>query len=178
MHYVDYLGNVTRFAVELVNTGHADELTADSTEMLTQHGIVRPGREEIAPVVALIREALQQIVDEAQPGAVEAMLDQFPPEMRLSDHDGAGVPHIHFARDHSAPAQWIGRTVAATLAHLAAQDPGLTLGRCAAESCQRFFVDQSRNRTRRFCGNACASRTTVAAHRARVAGREAAAQSE
>ncbi|MFE2950292.1 CGNR zinc finger domain-containing protein [Embleya sp. NPDC059267] len=30
-------------------------------------------------------------------------------------------------------------------------------------------MDQSRNRTRRFCANACASRTTVAAHRARAA---------
>ncbi|WP_436850251.1 CGNR zinc finger domain-containing protein, partial [Streptomyces monashensis] len=27
--------------------------------------------------------------------------------------------------------------------------------------------DDSRNRTRRFCSNACASRTTVAAYRAR-----------
>ncbi|MEV0173240.1 CGNR zinc finger domain-containing protein [Streptomyces sp. NPDC050803] len=30
-------------------------------------------------------------------------------------------------------------------------------------------VGQSRNRTRRFCSNACASRTTVAAYRARAA---------
>lgn len=170
MQYVDYLGNVTRFAVELVNTGHADELTGDSAEMLTQHGIPRPGREEVAPLVALIREALQQLVDEARPTAVEELLERFPPQIRLSDHDGAGAPHIHFAPDHSAPTPWIGRTVAATLAHLATREPGLTLGRCAADGCPRFFVDQSRNRTRRFCGNTCASRTTVAAHRARLAG--------
>ncbi|MFI1380638.1 CGNR zinc finger domain-containing protein [Embleya sp. NPDC020886] len=30
-------------------------------------------------------------------------------------------------------------------------------------------MDRLRNRTRRFCANACASRTTVAAHRARAA---------
>ncbi len=171
MQYVDYLGNVTRFAVELVNTGHADELTADSAEMLSQHGIARPGREELAPLVGLIQEALQQLVDQAPPKAVERLLDLHPPQLRLSDHDGAGVPHIHFAPDNSPAAPWIGRTVAATLAHLATRDPGLTLGRCAADGCPRFFVDQSRNRTRRFCGNSCASRTTVAAYRARAAGR-------
>ncbi|WP_407647073.1 CGNR zinc finger domain-containing protein [Actinacidiphila soli] len=43
----------------------------------------------------------------------------------------------------------------------------MTIGRCWAAGCPRFSVDQSRNRSRRFCGNTCASRTTVAAHRAR-----------
>ncbi|WP_406158461.1 CGNR zinc finger domain-containing protein [Streptomyces canus] len=45
----------------------------------------------------------------------------------------------------------------------------MTLGRCAAAGCEDYFVDQSRNRTRRFCSHACASRTTVAAYRARAA---------
>lgn len=45
----------------------------------------------------------------------------------------------------------------------------MTLGRCAAAGCENYFVDQSRNRTRRFYSNACASRTTVAAYRARSA---------
>jgi predicted RNA-binding Zn ribbon-like protein len=165
--YVDYLGNVTRFAVELVNAGHADELSVDVQEMLTQHEVERPTANELKPLLALVREALQQIVDDAPPEAVGALLKRYPPDMHLSDHDGAGTPHIHFARNGLASPQWIGQTVAATLAHVATGDPGLTLGRCAAEGCPHFFVDQSRNRTRRFCGNACASRTTVAAYRAR-----------
>ncbi|WP_189106053.1 CGNR zinc finger domain-containing protein [Streptomyces camponoticapitis] len=40
------------------------------------------------------------------------------------------------------------------------------MGRCAAAGCGNHFADQSRDRTRRFCSNACASRTTVAAYRA------------
>ena len=48
-----------------------------------------------------------------------------------------------------------------------ASDPAATIGRCQARGCARLFVDQSRNRSRRFCGNTCASRTTVAAYRAR-----------
>ncbi len=167
MSYVDYLGNVTRFAVELANAGHADDLSAEAQEMLTQHEVERPTAVALKPLLKVVRDALQQIVDGAPPEAVSALLRRYPPDMHLSDHDGAGTAHLHFARTGLAPAQWIGQTVAAALAHVATGDPGLTLGRCAAEGCTNFFVDQSRNRTRRFCGNTCASRTTVAAYRSR-----------
>jgi predicted RNA-binding Zn ribbon-like protein len=164
---VDYLGNVTRFAVELVNGGGAEALSLDGRQMLDQHNVATPDAESLRPLLKLIREALQQISDGAPAEAVSTLLRRYPPEMHLSDHDGAGIPHIHFARDGLEPVRWIGQTVAATLAHVATGDPGLTLGRCAAEGCSNFFVDQSRNRTRRFCSNTCASRTTVAAYRAR-----------
>jgi predicted RNA-binding Zn ribbon-like protein len=166
--YVDYLGNVTRFAVELVNAGHADALSEAARSMLEEHEVSRPTAAELRPLLPLIREALQQIVDGAPAGAVSLLLRRYAPDLHLSDHDGAGVVHIHFARNGLAPRQWIGQSVAAVLAHVATGDPGLTLGRCAAQGCPNFFVDQSRNRTRRFCGNACASRTTVAAFRARA----------
>lgn len=168
MDYVDYVGNVTRFAVELVNAGHANELSVDAQEMLAQHGVRRPTPGDLKPLLAPMRDALQHIVDGTPRETVNSLLERYPPELRLSDHDGAGTPHIHFARNGLAPRRWIGQTVAAALAHVAAGDPGLTLGRCAAEGCPLFFVDQSRNRTRRFCGNTCASRTTVAAYRART----------
>ena len=41
------------------------------------------------------------------------------------------------------------------------------LGVCAAERCDRVYVDTSRNATRRFCSTACQSRTKAAAFRAR-----------
>ncbi len=166
MAYVDYLGNVTRFAVELANAGHADDLSEPNRAMLDDHGVVRPGADDLATLVPLIREALGQIVSGASFSAVSTLLERYRPQLYLSDHDG--VAHIHFAHDGIEPTRWIGQTVAAALAHVAAGDPAVTLGRCNAEDCVRFFVDQSRNRTRRFCGNTCASRTTVAAYRART----------
>ncbi|MEV3910829.1 CGNR zinc finger domain-containing protein [Streptomyces canus] len=33
----------------------------------------------------------------------------------------------------------------------------MALGRCATAGCENHFVDQSRNRTRRFCSHAWAS---------------------
>ena len=42
---------------------------------------------------------------------------------------------------------------------------------CAAEDCENVHVDLSKNRSRRFCGTACANRTNVAAYRMRHASR-------
>jgi hypothetical protein len=166
--YVDYIGNVTSFAVELVNTGNVEHVSPDARQMLTEHEVTLPTSEDLQPLLELVRQALGQIVDGGTPDAVNTLLELYPPDLHLSGHDGAGIAHIHFARNGLEPVQWIGQTVAATLAYVATRDPGLTVGRCAAQGCPHFFVDQSRNRTRRFCGNTCASRTTVAAYRART----------
>lgn len=166
MDYVDYLGNVTRFAVTLVNTGSL--AGGEAEEMLGEHEIGPIEPSDLAVLADEIRAALAEIVDRTGMAATVRLLAAYPPDMHLSNHDGAGAPHVHFARNGLSGRLWIGQTVAATLAHLVAGDPALTLGRCAA--CPNFFVDQSRNRTRRFCGNTCASRTTVAAYRARQRG--------
>jgi predicted RNA-binding Zn ribbon-like protein len=47
-------------------------------------------------------------------------------------------------------------------------------GGCAAEGCSKVFADTSRNAARRYCSSACANRSAVAAHRARVRARSAA----
>jgi predicted RNA-binding Zn ribbon-like protein len=41
------------------------------------------------------------------------------------------------------------------------------LGICSAPSCDRVFVDTSRNGTKRFCTTACQNRVKAAAFRAR-----------
>ena len=41
---------------------------------------------------------------------------------------------------------------------------------CEADGCSDVLVDLSKNRSRRYCGSACANRTNVAAFRARRAG--------
>ncbi len=38
---------------------------------------------------------------------------------------------------------------------------------CAAEGCDDVYVDISPNASRHYCSNTCASRSTVAAYRAR-----------
>jgi hypothetical protein len=169
VQYGDYIGNVTRLAVELANTGTLDlggELVAD---FFDQHEVTPPPDGAYGGLPHLVATALAQLVDGTAPDAVHRLLRDYPPEMHLSDHDGTGFWHIHFSRNGAPAERWLGQLVAAKLALVAAGDPAVTLGRCAADGCGNYFVDQSRNRTRRFCGNACASRTTVAAYRARAA---------
>jgi hypothetical protein len=163
--YADYLANATRLAVEVANTGTAGDPGSIPSQLLADHQVAWTAAAGLGPLRTLLRQALEQIVTGGQADAVGTMLKRYPPDMHLSGHDG--ILHIHFARDGLPAQRWIGQTTAAALAHVATGDPGVTLGRCAAGGCDRFFVDQSRNRTRRFCGSPCASRTSVAAFRAR-----------
>ncbi|MFF9457755.1 CGNR zinc finger domain-containing protein [Streptomyces flaveolus] len=169
MQYGDYFGNVTRLAVELANTGTLDQHGELVAAFLAEHDIVPPPEGDYGDLPELVRTALAQLVDGTDPDAVHRLLRDYPPEMHLSDHDGLGGWHIHFSRNGAPAKRWVGQQIAAQFALVTAGDPAVTLGRCAAAGCGNYFVDQSRNRTRRFCSNACASRTTVAAYRARAA---------
>jgi hypothetical protein len=167
--YDDYIGNVTRLAVELANTGTLDQHGELVAAFFSEHEITPPPGGDYGELPGLVRSALAQTVDGTAPDAVHQLLHDYPPDMHLSDHDGLGGWHVHFSRNGAPAERWAGQLIAAQLALVTAGDPAVTLGRCAASGCGNYFVDQSRNRTRRFCSNACASRTTVAAYRARTA---------
>ncbi|MFE5403321.1 CGNR zinc finger domain-containing protein [Streptomyces sp. NPDC056580] len=159
---------MTRLAVELANTGTLDQCGELVAAFFAEHDVTPPPDGDYGELPDIVRTALAQWVDGASPEAVHRLLRDYPPDMHLSDHDGGGW-HIHFSRNGTPAKRWVGQLIAAKLALVVAGDPAVTLGRCAATGCRNYFVDQSRNRTRRFCSNACASRTTVAAHRARTA---------
>ena len=80
--------------------------------------------------------------------------------------DGGGW-HVHFhGADDSLATGWAAGC-ATGLALAIGSDLAGRLGGCAAERCDRVYVDTSRNATRRFCSTACQSRTKAAAFRAR-----------
>lgn len=164
MHYVNYIGNVTRVAVELVNGDPASDLLR---EMYRQHGIEPASRQRLQQLLPDLREAVTAVADAGPIAPVNDLLARFPPDIHVSDHDAPGEQHLHYARNGEDAISWLGRCCGAVLAHVICGDPDVTVGRCHAAGCQRFYVDDSRNRSRRFCSNACASRTTVAAYRAR-----------
>jgi predicted RNA-binding Zn ribbon-like protein len=161
--YVSYIANLTALAVELVN-GDEPSLRRG---MLAEHEVAAAG-DELAELVAELRGAVAAVADGGPIAPVNRLLLRFPADVHVSDHDGS--PHLHFARNGDDPVTWLGRACAAALAHVICGDPAVAVGRCQAAGCARFYVDESRNRSRRFCGNACASRTTVAAYRARRMG--------
>ncbi|MFL6145504.1 MAG: CGNR zinc finger domain-containing protein [Labedaea sp.] len=165
MQYEDYIGNLARLAVEVVNTGSTDHLSGLNAAMLTEHHIAHPTAVDLAPLLRLLRPAVAAVADHTPPEPINHLLHRYPPQLQISTHDGQA--HLHHAADGTPPAQWLGQSCAAALAHIACGAPAVTIARCQAANCRNFFVDQSRNRTRRYCSNTCASRTTVAAHRAR-----------
>ncbi|MFF8945929.1 CGNR zinc finger domain-containing protein [Streptomyces sp. NPDC014864] len=164
MRYVDYVGNLTRLAVEIVNGDGPSELRR---EMFRQHRIAEPDPERLGEFLPRLLDAVEAASHGGPLGPVNALLEQHPPLVRVNDHNGEGSPHLHFAPNGEDAVSWLGRSCSAALAHVVCGDPAVTIGRCHAVDCERFYVDDSRNRTRRFCSNACASRTTVAAYRAR-----------
>lgn len=91
---------------------------------------------------------------------------------QLTDHDGNW--HFHFTPPESSLFAHMAAEAAMGLASVI-RDHGLERLRvCAANGCQRVFVDTSRNRSRRYCNpDICGNRTNVAAFRARQRAAEA-----
>ena len=101
--------------------------------------------------------------------AVEALnnlLDAHPVQPRISGHDSKDW-HMHVTSrgssvgaEHMAGAVW-------GLAVWLCESGSDRFGVCADERCGNVYLDTSSNCCRRFCSERCATRSHVAAHRAR-----------
>jgi len=168
-------------AVVLVGTTpdghHADDPLASVDELrafLAPRPWVadRVRQSDLAPLRRLRRD-LRAVFDAAaadrQPEMVERLNDLLARHRlspSISGHDAADW-HLHvapgdgpLADDYAA-----GAAMGLTMAFL---DLGPErFGTCAAEGCSGVFIDTSRNRSRRYCSDRCATRENVAALRAR-----------
>ena len=88
------------------------------------------------------------------------------------------VPHVHttsmgmpwFLHFHAADAPLADAWSAGCgvgLAHLLSIRQTARLGSCAADACDRVFLDMTKNQSRRFCSTACQNRVKAANHRKR-----------
>jgi predicted RNA-binding Zn ribbon-like protein len=96
---------------------------------------------------------------------LNALLALASPKPYATDHDGE--LHLHYARPDADALEQLTTTVAMGLSQVVVQHGWQRLGVCSAEGCRNVYVDTSRNASRRYCSNTCASRSTVAAYRAR-----------
>jgi predicted RNA-binding Zn ribbon-like protein len=104
----------------------------------------------------------------SQPQVIERLNELLAlarPRPYATDHDGE--LHLHYARPDSPALEQLTTTVAMGLSQVVVQHGWQRLGVCSAENCDNVYVDTSRNASRRYCSNTCASRSTVAAYRAR-----------
>ena len=125
-----------------------------------------PGEAEKAAATArLVRAvALAESQDDVL-NRLNELLAPARPRPYATDHDGE--LHLHYARPDAPALEQLTTTVAMGLSQVVVQHGWQRLGVCSAEGCDDVYVDTSRNASRRYCSNTCASRSTVAAYRAR-----------
>ena len=176
MSYADYDLNPLRLALDLASLGDGTLSFGPFIDrqalMITDHGYPPEEPEQdarlepaLTGLAAQLASALGQADDDGFFDRLAALLEAQDCKPQLTRHDG--IPHLHYARDGAPLAQWLSTMAVSGLVLYACRHGRFRLRRCAAAGCGRWLVDTSRNQSRRYCEHACASRTTVAAFRAR-----------
>lgn len=97
---------------------------------------------------------------------LNALLDSHPVRPRISGHDATDW-HMHVTgRGSSVSAEYLAGAVWG-LAVWVCRYGSARFGVCADDHCRNVYLDTSSNNCRRFCSERCATRSHVAAHRAR-----------
>jgi predicted RNA-binding Zn ribbon-like protein len=99
---------------------------------------------------------------------VNTLLREASAVPQLVKHDGWDY-HIHATSAEAPLADRIAVNAAMAFADVIRSGQLERLRVCAAGDCGNVHVDLSKNRSRRFCGTACANRVNVAAYRTRRA---------
>ncbi|GAA3180733.1 CGNR zinc finger domain-containing protein [Blastococcus jejuensis] len=173
MNYDTYGSSAVELAIDLANADRDDPQWANA--FLGSHDDwFTPGTSfaltdaetgQAAETAELVRAVA---VAESQPDVLNRLNELLAlarPRPYATDHDGE--LHLHYARPDAPVLEQLTTTVAMGLAQVVVQHGWQRLGICSAEGCDDVYVDTSRNASRRYCSNTCASRSTVAAYRAR-----------
>jgi predicted RNA-binding Zn ribbon-like protein len=165
-------------AVDLINTrvetltdlraffGATSWQAAEVTER--DLGAFRRGQKRIREVFEAGSSGLEaETID-----ALNALLEAHPVQPRISGHD-THEWHMHVtSRGSSVSAEYLAGAVWG-LAVWLCEYGSSRFGVCADDRCGNVYLDTSSNCCRRFCSERCATRSHVAAHRARKRAAEA-----
>ncbi len=159
-------------AVDLVNTP-VDDLDELKNLVDDEDWMVTEATERDVTAFRRARRRLREVFelgasrrDAEAVAALNALLDAHPVQPRISGHD-AGDWHMHVtSRGSSVSAEYLAGAVWG-LAVWLCEYGSARFGVCADERCGNVYLDTSSNCCRRFCSERCATRSHVAAHRAR-----------
>jgi predicted RNA-binding Zn ribbon-like protein len=162
-----------RTAVDLVNAS-LDDL--DGLRGLVGEENSWMGTEVVERDLAIFRRAQKRLRDVFEFGTsgrdieavaeLNSLLETFPVQPRISGHDASDW-HMHVtSRGASVSAEYLAGAVWG-LAVWLCEYGSARFGVCADERCGNVYLDTSSNNCRRFCSERCATRSHVAAHRAR-----------
>lgn len=176
MDFTHYTSALAQTAADLVNTKGSETGTEfmgtpeEVVRFLKDHEFAPPHDVDEGDVRALhrLRERLKDVFSAPEKGAarlLNELLQETDARPQLTDHDGPW--HFHYVPDGAPVAERVGAATAMALAAVIAEFGADRLGTCSADRCADVFVDVSRNRSRRYCDENCASRMNVAAFRRR-----------
>jgi len=174
--YGGYSSGAVQLAVDLANTHYDDPQTLVDFLAAHRDWFATRTRLRLTPeergAIAQLGRGVRAVVEAGEEAAAIDRLNDLlagaDVRPRMTNHDG--TLHVHYSRGGASAVEQLTTTVAVGMA-LLVMDAGWTrLGLCAAEDCQDVFVDTSRNSSRRFCSETCASRAGVAAYRSRQRG--------
>ena len=173
MNYDTYGSTAVELAIELANAdrddpGWAGAFLGSHDEWFTPGTTLELTAAESAQAADAADLVRAVAVAETQPEVLDRLNELLAlarPRPYATDHDGE--LHLHYARPDAPVLEQLTTTVAMGLSQVVAQHGWQRLGVCSAEGCDDVYVDTSRNASRRYCSNTCASRSTVAAYRAR-----------
>jgi predicted RNA-binding Zn ribbon-like protein len=172
VEYDTYSAEALQLAVDLANTDVDNR--ADLEEYIRvnadwfSYRDLRLSDADVAEIAMLsrkVRAVVGATTDDEVVTRLNTLLECCSPVPRATNHDGA--LHLHYSPDTAALVDQLGATVAMGMAQVVCRYGRERLGICAAEDCADVFLDTSRNKSRRYCSDTCASRTTVSAYRAR-----------
>jgi predicted RNA-binding Zn ribbon-like protein len=168
-------------AAELINTGRSGDGegladVADVTAFGRRYGMGGRARAGDVPALRAYRARLDAIVTACEAGdgpaaarMINVLLAETGAVPQIVSHDGRG-PHIHVSRAAAPLADRLTAHLAMGLAELLVSGESGRLRTCASPACRQVFLDESRNRSRRYCDSrTCGNRLHVAAYRARKA---------
>jgi predicted RNA-binding Zn ribbon-like protein len=173
MNYDTYGSSAVELAIDLANaaidpSGGVETFLTSHTEWFTPGTALELSEKDAAAIVrtsALVREVAVASTQDDVLTRLNELLALARPRPYATDHDGE--LHLHYARPDATAVEQLTTTVAMGLSQVVVQHGWERLGVCSAEGCDNVYVDTSRNASRRYCSNTCASRSTVAAYRAR-----------
>jgi len=172
VEYDTYSAEALQLAVDLANTdvasrANAEEYIRVNAEWFTCRDLRLSDADvaDIGDLARKIRSVVESGSDNEAVTRLNTLLDCCSPVPRATNHDGE--LHLHYSPDGAPIVDQLGATVAMGMAHVVCKYGRERLGICAAGDCADVFVDTSRNKSRRYCSETCASRTTVSAYRAR-----------
>jgi predicted RNA-binding Zn ribbon-like protein len=169
--YDTYTAGAVQLAVELANLDVTKRTDVEAYLLAHDEWIEAEGPLTEADLAGFghLAKQVRDVVEASSATEVvtrlNRMLAECSPEPRITDHDG--TLHLHYAADSAPLITRLGSSVSVGLAHVICKYGRERLGLCAADDCADVFVDTSRNCSRRYCSETCASRTTVSAYRAR-----------